>query len=299
MAQELTHRSPLISRLPEIWRRLDPEGILARYLGLWDFELDFVHSKIVELISIRNLDNVPDRFLILLSPLVGHRWRDDQTRAWNRNRIRDSIRRHSYKGTLMQLGDLLREHGGAGFDLTDMASRLVVLGKNGRLGKTDAAIVSSDYWHDGAFDCVLDRRVDYEAFIEEFDYTKQGGFVWFFSLVYYLSMVNEESWSMARYTVHPDSNALLGTIGFGQLGIDLQVSDAPNGAVWRLHGGVTWHPVGVAQGIGFQTIGNDLFLSTEPSGDAWCEWFPVGWHPSSNILEGTIGYSPIGKEEIS
>jgi hypothetical protein len=288
-------RRPLISRLPEIWRRLDKDGELAAFLGLWDFELDAVHTKITELLSIRNLDKIPDRFLILLADLVGHRWRSDKSKDWNRNRMRDSIRRHSYKGTLAQLEDLVAEHNGTGLDFIDMASKLLVLGKNGRLGCTDAALVSPDYYHDGAFEVRVDRRISYDEFLEDLQHTKPAGEVWFFSLLFYLSFAFEEAWAYRRYTHHDDANTHEGTIGFGLLGIDLRLSTESSGDAWRQSGEVGWSHHAKRGGLGFDLLGKGLFLSTEANGGTARQNHPVGWHPTGNTLEGTIGHSPIGK----
>lgn len=287
-------RLPVFERLPKIWHRLDQEGVLERYLKSWDVELDAVHDKITELLSIRNLDVIPERYLQLLADLIGHRWRSDKTREWNRNRMRDSIRRYSYKGTITQLNDLAKEHGGTGADVTDMASKLLVLGKNGRLGCTDAAIVSSDYYHDGAFDVQLDRRMDYDEFMADLAHTKPSAEVWFFSLAYYLKVVMEEAWSISRNSRHDSTNAFFGSVGFGTLGKTLFVAVDPNREAVREHGGVDWRYC--MPSIGFGAIGIDLWLSTEPVCDAWCQSYPVGWHPSGNTQLGTLGKSPLGKD---
>ena len=288
-------RRPLITRLPEIWRRLDKEGELAAFLGVWDVELNAIHDKITKLLSIRNLDKIPERYLLLLADLVGHRWRNDKTRDWNRNRMRDSIRRHSYKGTLAQLEDLVAEHNGTGLDFIDMASKLLVLGKNGRLGCTDAVLVSPDYYHDGAFEVRVDRRIAYDDFLDDLQYTKPAGEVWFFSLLYYLNFLFEETWTCERHTFHDDSNAREGTIGFGLLGVNLQLSTVTSGDAWRQSGDVGWSYHLPKAGLGFDVLGKSLFLSTEGNGKTGREHHDVGWHPTGNTLEDTIGHSLIGK----
>jgi phage tail-like protein len=175
-------RNPLFSRLPAIWKRLDlPDGLLERFLGVLDSELNRVHDKTEELLDLRSVDRIPDRYLPLLGPILGHEWNSDKSYGWNRTRIRDAIRRYSYKGTLARLSDLLVEHAVIESAIQDNASRLIVPGKQGRPGHPDSHFIAPDYNHDGAFRLTALDIADEAQFIDEFEDGRAAGEVWFFN----------------------------------------------------------------------------------------------------------------------
>jgi hypothetical protein len=92
-------RVPFFDRLPDIWRRLDqpenwialearrldpqlpePEpGILQRFLEVLDTEFDGNRDKIESLLQMHSPDTIPDKYIRLLSEIVGHFWRDDKS----------------------------------------------------------------------------------------------------------------------------------------------------------------------------------------------------------------------------
>lgn len=175
-------RPELYSRLPEIWLRLDQDGVLDRYLGVVDNDFNRVHDKIKALFELSSVNEVPDKYLKLLGELVGHRWRSDRSYNWNRNRIRDSIRRWSYKGTLEALGDLIEEHGGGEWSVLDMASTIWVWSRQGRWSRGDMHYLAADYFHPGAFELSVSEQVDLEGLRADIASVVPAGEVWYFAL---------------------------------------------------------------------------------------------------------------------
>ena len=111
-------RTPLFERLPESWKyndtkteQLDSKGILQRYLGVWDDGFDRSEDLAESVLATRDISRIPDRYLRLIGDLVGHRWKDYRSYQWNRQRIRESISKYSYKGTYLAISDLVCEHG--------------------------------------------------------------------------------------------------------------------------------------------------------------------------------------------
>lgn len=177
-------RRPLFERLPQIWGRLDVNGTLERYLDIWDIELDWIKALTDDLLVTRDIDNTPDKYIALLSSLVGHSWRNDRSYQWNRRRAKHAIRRYSYKGTVTRLSDDLRDVGipTGEWDITDMASKLLVWSRQGLWGTGNAYFTTADYYHDGAFDLavIVTPGDDLSSFIEEFEDTRQAGTVWWY-----------------------------------------------------------------------------------------------------------------------
>lgn len=156
-------RAPLFDRLPEAWKRLDQGGILESYLGVWDNELDRIHALIEALLDLRSIDRVPDRYLALLGPLVGSLWDNTRSHDWNRQRIADAIRRHSYKGTLARMDDEVYDKGSTDWSVIDQSSRLIVLDRQGGLDEEDCHFESPDYWQEGAFILTVNDDVDRDS----------------------------------------------------------------------------------------------------------------------------------------
>lgn len=172
-------RIPLIERLPEIWTRLDRDKELQDYLDLWDEELDYIHDLIPIFLRVHSVDEIADQWLSFLADLVGHKWRDDKDHDWNRRRIRDSLRRWSYKGTWTSIEDLVYEHGGSWCDVVDQASKLWVWNRQGRLNRGDCVLVNSDYWHHGAYVLIVTDDIDLDSFLPDFASLRPAGTYWF------------------------------------------------------------------------------------------------------------------------
>lgn len=243
-------------------------GVLERFLGVLDSGFDLSASKAQSLLDLRSIDRIPDRYLQLLGELVGHRWRTDKDKAWNRRKIATAIHRYSYKGTMANLDDLVQEHGGGASEVVDNASKLLVLGKQGRLSCDDAYLVSADYYHDGAFDMLLSEDVDFAEFMRDFEDRVAAGERWYFRLsgqqdVLFETLISDSSTGIQpQFT--PD-----GAIGFGILGVSLFVSSQPNGVEKEDTSPIYWDLEGnlLDGAIGYGRLGLTLFVSTEPSGE--------------------------------
>jgi hypothetical protein len=210
-------RTRLFKRLPEAWKRYDADRVAERYLGVLDGGLDRSHDLAREVLGFRSVDEVPDRFLPLAGELVGHEWRSDKDHDWNRSRIRDAIRRYSYKGTIAALSDLIKEHGGSWWDVTDMASRLWVWNRQGRFNRDDSHVLAADFWHPGAFLLHVLDDLDFEGFLKDFEKVRKGGEVWYFNHIWRLpNVVQEQTWD-ATYEVEQDASR----VQFGRYNRDL------------------------------------------------------------------------------
>ena len=221
-------RKNLIERFPTIWRDLDSSGFAERFLGVADFQLNTARDKIESYLKSRNINDIPDRFLILLTDLVGHKWATDRNKNWNRDRIRNAIRRHSYKGSFARLQDVTREAGADRIEVQDNASILMILGKQGRLSCSDAYLVSDNFYHDGAFKLTIwdsaAPKIDQAFLSRELAETLPAGTVWFVESVLELDSSIELNWSQSGAQLFPGTNALLGTLGFGILGATIFLS---------------------------------------------------------------------------
>lgn len=184
-------RRPLYERLPEIWKRLDPDGVVQRYLGVLDAGFDRSHGLAKAVLDFRSVDRVPDRYLALLGDIVGHQWRPGKSHDWNRSRIRDAIRRHSYKGTVECIQDLCREHGSDICEITDQASRLLVLDMQGELSEDAAHFESPDYWQDGAFVLRVSPETDLDGLKADLAEVLPAGTRWYLYVLYSRTLATE------------------------------------------------------------------------------------------------------------
>ena len=180
-------RTELFARLPEIWQRLDQVenvvdqmGVLERYLSVWDDALDASQVSAEDVLDNRDISAIPDRYLRLIGDLVGHRWKDYRSYQWNRQRIRVSVGKYSYKGTYLAVSDLAYEHGATFCDVVDMAQTVAVWSRQGALGENDCYFFDSDFHHPGVFLLHLSEDVDFEHFLEDFEYLKPSGTKWYY-----------------------------------------------------------------------------------------------------------------------
>jgi hypothetical protein len=121
---------------------------------------------------------IQDRFLPLLTDLVGHNWRDDKSRRFNRERIQSAITRHSYKGTELRLRDEVKLAGSYICEIQDNASRLMIVGKQGRIGCTDCVIMDHNFWHDGSFELTVSHNIDFDELAIGMSETTAAGELW-------------------------------------------------------------------------------------------------------------------------
>lgn len=206
-------REAIFSRLPEVWHILDQvenvveqQGVLERYLSVWDAALDLSHSDAVSVLDTRDINTIPDRYLRLIGDIVGHRWKDYRSYQWNRQRIRESIAKYSYKGTSVAIADLVREHGGSYHRILDMASTVDTW--NIQVGM----FLDSDYFHPGVYKLYLSDDIDLEHFLEDFEYLKPAGTKWILTIspedtfIYTELNAGGEPQIIPQHLINPDFN---------------------------------------------------------------------------------------------
>jgi hypothetical protein len=176
-------RTPVYKRLPKIWRDLDEQGVLERYLSVWDAAFWKAQQKVTDLLDTRNIVRVPDKFLVLPSTTVGHRWKNYKSYQWNRSRSSHDITKYSYNGTELALEDLVREHGGLCVEVIDMASKVAVWSRQGTYTDDDDNFYDADYFHPGVFVLTVTDDIDMEHFLEDFEYWKPAGTKWYIRLM--------------------------------------------------------------------------------------------------------------------
>jgi len=287
---------PRFTRLPQVFQTEDVDNVLERYLSVHDSTFDKSHDKVDELLPLLNIDKIPDRYLRLYSDRVGHTWREAESYAWNRQRIKDSFHRYSYKGTTLAVKDLAKEYGSLVNYIQDNASKLLILGKQGRLSCDDAYMVSADYWHDGAFLAQFSSTGDTDGLILELPSITPAGQVWYIEFVFVSEATFYADAIIEFQGTLTFTNALEGTIGYGQLGQSLILSAQPGGdsdmnyleTVW---GDLFSKPIG---SVGYGILGESLFVSSNPAIAADCSFNEIGWHISTP--EGSLGYSLLGSE---
>ena len=277
-------RQRLIDRVPDIWLRLDRDlKMLERFFGVIDWEYDRVHDKIGELFSLRNVDLIPDKYLHLLAPLVGHIWRTDKTHLWNR-RIRNAIRRWSYKGTVASIADLVAEHGNGNFELIDMASKLLVWSKQGHWSQEDCHFESADYFHEGDFILCVDQGIDLTALKEDLIETVMAGTQWYFRIRSGEAGVSRVAGESAGITLCAGTNAFAYGWGRGEW----------NGSLWWTRPGQRGSQTAAASssdaGVdacegesASDTLGSLLFDGGDAATAAWDHEFDGG---GSDIPDG-------------
>lgn len=174
-------REPQFSRLPLIWKKLDKHTILERFLNVEDTELNATRQKIQDLLSARDITQIPDRFLKIIGYVVGHRWKDYRSYSWNRQRISELINKYSYKGSDACLSDLVYEYGGDWYKVIDMASMVGVYDRQASMTQF-SHYYDSDFFHQGVYQLWLPDNMDIEHFLEDFEYIKPAGTRWIIRL---------------------------------------------------------------------------------------------------------------------
>lgn len=175
-------REPQFSRLPLIWRKLDKQGLLERFLGVEDTELNRTRQKIQDILSSRDVSQIPDKFLKIIGYVVGHRWKSYQTHQWNRQRISELINLYSYKSTSLSIKDLAYEYNAPFCDVVDMASTVAVWNIQGTVEEDNCYFFDADFYHPGVFLLFLSDTVNLSLFLEDFEYIKLAGTKWYIYL---------------------------------------------------------------------------------------------------------------------
>lgn len=175
-------REKFFELLPHMWKVLDENDLIERFLGVWDKAFIVSDEKIESILDSRGIETIPDRYLVLLGNLVNHNWNTSKSYDWNRQRISELITRYSYKGTDLAIKDLALEHGSAFCEIVDMASKVAVWSRQGVPEEDDCYFFDSDFFHPGVFLIYLSEDIDIESFLVDFEYQKPAGTKWLFYL---------------------------------------------------------------------------------------------------------------------
>jgi hypothetical protein len=250
---------------------------LERFLNVFQNGVDTAHAKAWDLLKLKNVEDIPDKFLQFVAEQVGHEWDSSKTMVWNRSRIRDCINRHSYKGTVTRLTDDMVELGAESVSVQDNASKLLILSKQGRLSEPDSYMVTANFWHDGAYVLrVVDNvvpsllRSEVEPVMRK---TVPAGTIWYLQYGRQLFSIWEMDVSLLHGQALRTGNQRIGTLGFGQLIVDYFDDDneilswLPNRQVQKSYYPIVWHYKGntLEQTLGNGLLGEDVFLSFCPT----------------------------------
>jgi hypothetical protein len=179
-AEEQIHRETFFGLLPLMWKAQDELGVLERFLGVWDKAFEANDQKIASILATRSIESIPDKYLVLLGNLVGHRWKGSKDYQWNRQRISELVTRYSYKGTDLSIKDLAFEHDSAFCEIIDMASKVGVWSVQGVPLEDNCYFFDSDFFHPGVFLIYLSETVNLSDFIEDFQYIRPAGTKWYY-----------------------------------------------------------------------------------------------------------------------
>lgn len=299
-------RKPLIARVPDIWRRLDYNGELERFLQGFDLELERLVSLTRDILDFNNTDGLPDKYLKLLGANLGHEWDAEKSYDWNRNKIRHAIPRASYKGTNSRLSDDMIELGAESVSVQDNASKLLILSKQGRLSEPDSYMVTANFWHDGAYvlrvvDSVVPSllRSEVEPVMRK---TVPAGTIWYLQYGRQLLSIWEMGVSLLHGQAIRTGNQRTGALGFCQLITDYMDDDNeflswfPNRQVQKSYYPIVWHYKGnILEGtLSNALLGEDAFLSFCPTISLVKSHYGISYHESGSLLgligDGTLGY---------
>lgn len=291
-------RKRLYKRLPSAVRRMDEGGLLERVLSVLDDGFDQTQAKIAKLRKIRSLDDLEDKYLPLVAPHVGHRWRKDRTYLWNRRRIEEAIERHSYKGSPDSLDDLIYEHGGKWFKVTDMASMLDIWNRQGGWNRPDGVCLGDGLYHPGSYVLEVDSGLDFDAFLADFQYIKRAGTVWYFVRSIEPTLIVDDTDVWQGFEVGAPSR----DFHFGRWNRD-DFWNEPSAGFEHLEGIPVYHLYSMAGGP--EELDEASFWNGAPANASFLIPFPVGnlygdnrfdpdetdvWYPNSpptlNMIQG-------------
>ena len=302
-------RTNLYNRLPLVWKRLDREGVLERYLEVFDNAFDTVETKANALMLLKSPDTIPDRYLPLIAKQIGHEWDSEKTYSWNRARIQHAIDRHSYKGTTQRLTDDMIELGAESISVQDNASKLLVLSRQGRLSEPDSYMVTANFWHDGAFVLSLvdseSPGLDRSAVEPALYDTVPAGTIWYLQYSRQLFTIFEMAVSLLHGQALFSGDQRQGLLGFGKLIVDYEadrnefLSWLPNRQTQKSYFPIVWHRGGTSTDgtIGYGILG-DVFLSWEPTIPIGKTYYQIQHHPSASLI-GNVGEEILGELPLS
>jgi hypothetical protein len=173
--------------LPQIWKRLDKEGILEDFLAVLDEKYGDIGDEIVELLLSRNIDKIRDRSIQFKLDTVGEEFRASAQQGienipYNRSRASTAISRHSYKGTWARLDDVLTRLGVTDWDTIDNNEILLVPGCNGLWGHDDCFWADDDFYHPGARHLIVRDNLTEAPIRAELDQVTAVGEKWFITI---------------------------------------------------------------------------------------------------------------------
>jgi hypothetical protein len=210
------------------------EGMLERFLKVPDSAFERIENFVGELLRTHNVQVIQDRFLPFLTDLVGHNWRDDKSRRFNRERIQSAITRHSYKGTELRLRDEVKLAGSDFCEIQDNASRLMIVGKQGRIGCTDCVIMDNNYWHDGSFELTVDHTVDWYELTTGMAETNAAGELWWIKTVHSPEVIFAIDCNFGRKGIFEDNDLDDIAIGRGIIGQSFWIGFERLGSIQRV-----------------------------------------------------------------
>ena len=251
-----------------------------------------MESKANDILSLRNAQTASDKYIHLLGKLVGHTWTSSKTYSWNRSRIQHAIHRYSYKGTSIAVEDMACEFGSEVNLRQDNASKLLILGKQGRLSCDDAYLVSADYYHDGAFLYEFKNSGDTEGLAAAILDIITAGEIWFTNFVYVSQGIFDTDAIIEFLGTLTFTEALQGTIGFGTLGGNLLLSSEPNGRMELSYTTTDWHTLGTGEQLGSGSLGQSLYLSECPAIPPEYSYDPVDYF--TLLDDRALGYATLG-----
>lgn len=208
-------RKSLFQRVSAEERRADADRhVLERLLQILDESFDRAEAAADVLLTLSSPTDIADRYLQLFGDTLGYTWRSSQSYDRNRQRIAEAIERYSYKGTRLAQTDIITEYGGEIMGVTDMASTLLIVGRQGRLGSADCVIVGPDFYHDGSYLHDIDRTlVDIPEFWEDFEAQRPAGHLWWYRINHQFGGYAEFDGELERHTVQPLHNLYEGLLG--------------------------------------------------------------------------------------
>jgi phage tail-like protein len=189
-------RSNLYALLPSIWKRLDVEGVLERFLRVFDYEFDRNEQILHNILYTRSIETTDDQYIKLLSILVGHEFDEKKSFLWNRAETRNAVAIYSYKGTLARVDNLVKRYGGTYWKHVDMASQIVVPGNQGFLGNTSSYLMGPILYHPGAHQFFIDTEVKDTGFEKELIKLCPAGDVWFITYISAITSTFGLDWTL-------------------------------------------------------------------------------------------------------
>ena len=289
-------RQTLYSRLARHERAEDTQFVLKRMFQALDESFDRIESASEILLKLNTIDDCPDAFLFVLAQRIGYEWRSDKSYLWNRDRLSEAIRRYSRKGTKPARHSIIREHDGADYTALDVASTLLVLGRQGRLGRKDCVLIGPDFYHDGSFLFNVQFPVDTPEFYAEFERQRPAGRLWWYRIPQEIFGPYETDISFDEHQID-----YLHNLGEGALGRTiinyLPLPYYPNGSFEQSEWPVEWQWLtNRHEGALGRTLINAMPLPDYHTGAFYETDGPVEWQWLLGTGEGALGRARLGLE---